>query len=124
MAEAATVRMVLPLPPSVNSYWRSVPATRNRTARVLISQEGRRFKQRCRLVALAQCRAPMQGDVSVAAVVYFRDRRRDLDNVLKPLLDALQGAAYVNDRQIVHLDFRKALDPKAPRIELELRPAA
>jgi Holliday junction resolvase RusA-like endonuclease len=66
----------------------------------------------------------MEGAVSLRATVYFRDHRRDLDNVFKPLLDALQGIAYANDRQITHLDFRKALDPKNPRIEMEIRRCA
>jgi Holliday junction resolvase RusA-like endonuclease len=87
---------------------------------VLISEEGRRFKARCQLVAQAQVATPLAGEVSMRAMVYFRDHRRDLDNVLKPLLDALQGIVYANDRQIVHLDFRKALDPRHPRIELEI----
>ena len=117
----ASLTLIVPLPPSVNSYWRSVPASRNRRARVLISEEGRRFKTRCRLVATAQCPKPLLGDVAVVATVYFRDRRRDLDNVLKPLLDALQGIAYANDRQIAHLDFRKSLDPTNPRIEMVIR---
>jgi crossover junction endodeoxyribonuclease RusA len=122
--DASRVVLVLPLPPSVNGYWRSVPATRNHRARVLISEEGRRFKDRCRLAAIAQCRTPLTGDLSITATVYFRDHRRDLDNVFKPLLDALQGAAYANDRQIVHLDFRKALDKARPRVELTIQEAA
>jgi crossover junction endodeoxyribonuclease RusA len=116
------VRLTLPLPPSVNSYWRSVPATRNRRARVLISEEGRRFKARCRLAAQVQCKAPMAGEIEVRAVVYFRDNRRDLDNVFKPLLDALQGVAYTNDRQVHRLDFSKRIDRGNPRIEMEIAP--
>lgn len=114
------MRLTLPLPPSVNSYWRSVPASRNRIARVMISEEGRRFKIRCINAAHLQCRTPLTGDVSLRATVYFKDRKRDLDNCLKPLLDALQGIVYVNDRQVVHLDFTKALDKGNPRIEMEV----
>jgi Holliday junction resolvase RusA-like endonuclease len=91
---------------------------------VLISEEGRRFKVRCELAAQAQCKQPLQGDISVRGVVYFKDHRRDLDNVLKPLLDALQGIAYRNDRQIVHLDFTKRLDRGNPRVELWIEPVA
>jgi len=116
------VSLVLPLPPSVNSYWRSVPATRNRVARVLISERGRRFKRACRLAASAQCANPIEGDVSLRAVVYFKDRRRDLDNCLKPLLDALNGIVYRDDRQVAHLDFTKRLDPRNPRVELFASP--
>lgn len=114
------VTMVLPLPPSVNSYWRSVPATRNRIARVLISEQGRRFKRACQVAAQAQCKKPLVGDVSLRCVVYFKDRRRDLDNVCKPLLDALNGVAYGDDRQIVHIELTKRLDPKRPRVEVKL----
>jgi crossover junction endodeoxyribonuclease RusA len=114
------VALVLPLPPSVNSYWRSVPATRNRIARVLISEQGRRFKRACRTAAAAQCKSPLDGDVSLRCVVYFKDRRRDLDNVCKPLLDALNGVAYGDDRQIVHIELTKRLDPKRPRVEVTL----
>lgn len=118
------IPMTLPLPPSVNHYWRSVPATRSRRAMVLISEEGRRFKTRCRLAAQVQCPAPIAGDVSLTAVVYFRDRRRDLDNVLKPLLDALKGVVYEDDRQVAHLDFRREYDRQRPRIEMQVRRCA
>jgi crossover junction endodeoxyribonuclease RusA len=118
----SAVTLILPLPPSVNSYWRSVPATRNRRARVLISENGRRFKDACRIAGYAQCRKPLEGEVSVAGVVYFRDRRRDLDNTLKPLLDALQGIVYANDRQIARIELVRAYDQKRPRVELTVAP--
>lgn len=114
--------LTVPLPPSVNHYWRSVPATRNRRARVLISEGGRIFKRSCQLAALAQVRKPLETDLSLAAVVYFQNRRRDLDNCLKPLLDALQGAAYLNDRQIAHIEMRREIDRDRPRVELTLTP--
>lgn len=117
------ILLTLPLPPSVNSYWRSVPVRASRAAKVLISEEGRRFKARCRLVAQAQCRKPIDGPVELIATVYFRDRRRDLDNVLKPLLDALQGVVYINDSQVCRIDFRKAIDKANPRIEMQVEAA-
>jgi crossover junction endodeoxyribonuclease RusA len=112
--------VILPLPPSVNAYWRSVPATRNRRARVLISEAGRAFKDAARLAAAAQCRVPLSGDVRLSGVVYFQNKRRDLDNVFKPLLDALQGWAYINDSQVAHIDFRRAIDCHRPRVELTI----
>lgn len=121
-AAGQPVTLVLPLPPSVNSFWRSVPATRNRIAKVLISEQGRRFKRACQLAAAAQCATPMDGDVSLRCVVYFKDRRRDLDNVLKPLLDALNGIVYRDDRQVAHLEFTKRFDVRRPRVELVAAP--
>lgn len=122
------ISLTLPLPPSVNSFWRSVPARAGQRAKVLISEEGRRFKSRCELMIRMQQRdhglAPFEGEVEVSGVVYFADKRRDLDNVLKPLLDVLQGAAYKNDRQICRIDVRRGLDAKNPRVELQIRAAA
>lgn len=114
--------ILLPLPPSVNHYWRSVPATRSHRARVMISENGRRFKAACRLAALAQFRVPLEGELAIRGVVFFQDRRRDLDNILKPLLDALQGAAYINDRQIVHIELTRRIDKRRPRVELVVQP--
>jgi Holliday junction resolvase RusA-like endonuclease len=64
----------------------------------------------------------MDGDVSLRCVVYFKDRRRDLDNVLKPLLDALNGIVYRDDRQVAHLEFTKRFDVRRPRVELVAAP--
>ena len=47
------------------------------------------------------------GPVYMVIQVFPPDaRRRDLDNILKPLLDALQhGGAYGDDSQIGHLEI-------------------
>lgn len=116
------IRLTLPIPPSVNSYWRSTVNRRSGLAKVLISQEGRRFKTRCQMLAQMQCSEPINVKVAVTATVYFGDRRRDLDNVMKPLFDALEGVVYRNDRQIHEIHFRKALDRQNPRIEMEIEP--
>jgi crossover junction endodeoxyribonuclease RusA len=89
----------LPYPPSINHYWRRVGA------RTLISREGRRFRQRVIAVLVGRRVEPLIGPLAVEVDVYPPDnRRRDLDNVQKSLLDALQhGGAYLDDGQIVHL---------------------
>jgi len=94
----------LPYPPSVNHYWRRL---RNLT---LISREGRRFRARVQAILAAQRATPMQGNLGVTIYVYPPDgRRRDLDNVLKALLDALEkGGAYENDNQIAELAVNRA----------------
>lgn len=120
--EPEEIRVVLPLPPSVNSFWRSVPVRSGRAAKVLISEEARRWKTRAMLAAIAQCRTCFECDVEVEAVVYFADRKRDLDNVCKPTLDILQKRAYRNDRQVVRMEWRKAIDRTNPRVELVIRP--
>jgi Holliday junction resolvase RusA-like endonuclease len=90
----------LPYPPSINHYWRRVGP------RTLISREGRRFRQRVMALLAARGVEPLVGDLAVEVEVYPPDRRRrDLDNCLKSLLDALQhGGAYADDSQIVRLE--------------------
>ncbi len=101
--EAVTPALMLelPYPPSVNHYWRRVGA------RTLISRAGRKF--RARVVAhLAMRRLqPMTGALAVHVTVHPPDRRRrDLDNAMKALLDALaHGGAYEDDSQIDRLEI-------------------
>jgi crossover junction endodeoxyribonuclease RusA len=95
--------IVLPYPPSINHYWRRVGP------RTLISREGRRFRQRVMAVLAARGVQPLQGPLAVEVEVYPPDnRRRDIDNVQKALLDALQhGGAYLDDSQVVRLAIVK-----------------
>ena len=47
---------------------------------------------------------PMLGKVEVTAVFTGAHGSADLDNLIKGLLDALQGIIIVNDRQVSHLE--------------------
>jgi len=94
----------LPWPPSVNHYWRRQGNT------YFVSSEGKAYRDelyyRC-----AQYRglfAPEQR-LSVAIEAYPPDkRRRDLDNILKSLLDSLQYAGvYADDSQIDFLAIKR-----------------
>ncbi len=93
----------LPYPPSINHYWRRVGR------HTLISRTGRAF--RAEVVAiLAQRRVRMlDGALEIEIELHPPDRRRrDVDNALKSLLDALQhGGAYADDSQIVRLEVTK-----------------
>jgi crossover junction endodeoxyribonuclease RusA len=97
------LELELPYPPSVNHYFRMVGR------RVLISREGRAFRKRvCSTLAALGVR-PMDGRLALEIEVYPPDnRRRDIDNVQKALLDAMQhGGAYRDDSQIVRLVIEK-----------------
>jgi crossover junction endodeoxyribonuclease RusA len=70
--------------------------------------------------AIAQARMVGQpvpsGPVSVTVNVFCADaRRRDLDNCVKALTDALNGIAYEDDAQICVLYATKELDREYPR---------
>jgi len=97
------LELELPFPPSVNHYWRRVGP------RTLISREGRAFREKvCSILAASGVR-PLTGPVHLIVELYPPDRRRrDVDNALKSLLDALEkGGAYRNDSQIVTLTVEK-----------------
>ena len=93
----------LPYPPSINHYWRRVGP------RTLISREGRRFRERVLAILAARCVEPLWGPLAAEIDIYPPDhRRRDVDNVQKALLGALQhGGAYQDDSQIVRLTIEK-----------------
>ena len=96
MAAVNPLEFDLPWPPSVNRYWR------NLGDRVLISREGRAYRERVVAMLAAHTAEPLSGRVAVKITVYPPDRRRrDLDNMLKALLDALAyGGVYDDDGQI------------------------
>ena len=98
------ITLELPYPPSVNHYWRHF------RGRTLISRGGRAFRDAvCAALAAAQVR-PLAGHLAVAVEVYPPDRRRrDIDNVQKALLDALEhGGAFRDDSQVVWLLTERA----------------
>lgn len=105
------VRFTLPYPPSANHYWRRVGS------RTLISREGRTFnKNVCALLAGSPGdsgngprKPPTGGRIALCMDAYPPDRRRrDLDNLQKPVLDAIERAgAYKDDGQIDLLVTRR-----------------
>ncbi len=104
---APTTHLELPYPPSINHYWRKW------NNRMVISREGREYRTTvCGLLAQpagAGRVPPRDGRLALCMDAFPPDRRRrDLDNLQKPLLDALEHAAvYENDSQIDLLITRR-----------------
>ena len=90
--------LVLPYPPSANHYWRHVGP------KVLISKQGRDYRKAVEAAAFP-VGAPQSDRLSVKVRLFPPDRRRrDLDNTLKPLLDACTHAGlWLDDSQIDEL---------------------
>jgi crossover junction endodeoxyribonuclease RusA len=103
------MRLSLPYPPSTNHYWRHDRGVTH------VSREGRRFRDLVGLhVYAADSQKTLTGRLIVRVQACAPDRRRrDLDNVLKALLDALEKSGlYENDSQIDRLIVeRAAVDP-------------
>jgi len=99
------MKLFLPYPPSVNTYWRHV--VMGRSARVLISKKGREYREAvCRIVLAnrvhGETRMPGSRKLAVKLTAFPPDARaRDLDNLPKAVLDALTHAGvWADDSQI------------------------
>ena len=109
--------LILPYPPTMNTYWRHVGY------RTLISREGRTFRRNvCALLGGGRRRPPTSGRIALALDASPPDRRRrDLDNLQKPVLDALEHAGiYADDSQIDLLVTRRREVVPGGRLEVEV----
>lgn len=122
------LRLTLGLPPSTNHLYRVV-VRQGKGGRYLgraLATEVLTFRQEV-AVAIQQARAagqptafPRHRPLAVRVVAYMPNLRRDLDNVLKGLLDALAPQLGIDDAWVVELVARKRIDPAHPRCEVEL----
>ena len=96
------IRITLPPPPSANVYWRTRLSYGSKKPRAVTyrSPEANAYAARVRTLGQLARLVPFTGEV-VVVIDWYRDRRAgDVDNRIKPLLDALQGLAFVNDNQV------------------------
>jgi len=122
-ASAGELRLVLPLPPSINHQYATVQGRR------VLSRAGREFKALVAEemedwldehpgidVALFQ-----RHYLALTITFYFASvLRRDLDGGLKIAQDALCEALGVNDNLVIEIHLSKRVDRHCPRIEVHL----
>lgn len=107
-------RFTLPYPPSGNRYWRHA------RGRTYLSAEAVAYIADAGKEAIRQRVRPLAGNVVVSLTVYRPAKRGDLDNTAKVLLDAMNGIAWTDDKQIVELHLYRNEDKKNPRVEVEV----
>lgn len=94
-----SLHFTLPYPPSVNHYWSAM------RGRMFVSRRGKDYRTAAALALLEQ-RVPrdgLAGPLRVSLVANPPDRkRRDLDNVLKALLDAIVAVNVIEDDSNIH----------------------
>lgn len=92
--------LTLPWPPSVNTYWRTFQG------RMIISEKGRQYRKDVADQVLIQRGSKNFAGKMRVEIQAFRpdNRRRDLDNLLKAILDGCTHAGvWVDDSNIVDL---------------------
>lgn len=119
------VKFSLPLPPGINQQYATVGKRR------VLSKASRRYKrtaikhiQRLRFEDRIPDRlveALANGYVGLFIDFYFKTPlRRDLDGGLKIAQDAICEALGINDNRVVDVHLVKRIDPRHPRLEVEL----
>lgn len=103
MRSYCVIEITLPFPPSTNHVWRWY------RGRVVLSAEGRRFREQVWWLLRAARVRTLKGPVVFQVDVHPPNRRQfDLDNRIKSLLDACQhGGAFDNDNQVVRIIAQK-----------------
>lgn len=89
---------------------------------VFKTQETRDWEDEAQVSILqTKGRKLLTGDVYVGVELFLK-RDRDVDN-LKLILDSLQDNGIIkNDSQVIHLNIKKFVDKKQPRVEVEVLP--
>lgn len=79
------------------------------------------YERAVRLSALSAGVRRASGPVAVELRLYLPDARaRDVDNLAKSILDALNGVAYADDSQVCELRATKEIDRARPRVEVRI----
>ncbi len=113
------MKIELPWPPSVNTYWRNVGG------KVLISKKGRAYRKTVSELAFIGRWQPFESArLGVAIVAFPPDKRkRDLDNLPKAVFDSLQHAGvYDDDEQIDYFSIQRCAVERPGRVELLIIP--
>jgi|TARA_R110000824_G_C15132322_1_gene669142 crossover junction endodeoxyribonuclease RusA len=98
------MKLTLPYPPSVNTYWRANGKRR------FISKAGILFTQEVILIVKqSKAKSFEERRLAISVVIHPRSKRKfDLDNTLKAILDALMKAGmYNDDSQIDYIEIAR-----------------
>ena len=141
----STVTLVLPYPISTNRYWRSFVPRGGSRAIVVVSDEAKAYKAEvAELARAAGVRKPLEGRAAVRIRLFparpqdwARRARKapdtwddtvqciDLGNAEKVLSDALNGIAWVDDKQLRRIVLERCEpDELGARVVVEISPVA
>ncbi|WP_339026119.1 RusA family crossover junction endodeoxyribonuclease [Leclercia pneumoniae] len=118
------MKLVLPFPPSVNTYWRA-PNKGPLKGRHLISAKGRAYQSAACSAIVDQLRRlpkPSTAPAAVEILLFPPDsRRRDIDNYNKALFDALTHAGvWEDDSQVKRMLVEWGPQVAGGRVEITI----
>jgi Holliday junction resolvase RusA-like endonuclease len=115
-----SISLVLPYPPTENTYRRTVILGGKNTkmrAVPILSREARAYKEAVKLVVPA---LRLEGLLHVSICLYRPRKVGDIDNGLKALFDSMSGIVYLDDSQICRLTVERFDDKANPRAEVTI----
>ncbi|MFA1646288.1 MAG: RusA family crossover junction endodeoxyribonuclease [Enterobacteriaceae bacterium] len=118
------MKLMLPFPPSVNTYWRA-PNKGPLKGRHLISAKGRAYQSAACSAIVDQLRRlpkPSTAPAAVEIILFPPDsRRRDIDNYNKALFDALTHAGvWEDDSQVKRMLVEWGPQVAGGRVEITI----
>ncbi len=110
------IKLDLPYPPSANHTYSYAHG------RPVLTQDARAYRHAVRKIIASQRLKPFMGPLAIRIEIFPPDqRRRDIDNCLKSLLDALQHAgAFWDDSQIIVLHAIKHPPMQGGRVQVAI----
>ena len=82
---------------------------------VAMQYHGEVFEGALRVSIKAYCKRPMRGAGK------YPTKRPDADNIAKAILDALNGVAWKDDKQVVELSITKEWAEKHEKVEVSIK---
>ena len=127
--QSGDFHIVLPFPPSVNTYWRTttVKVGRKMVQRTLLSAKGRKYKAAVKQQMYTATRPRQPYDGRLIAVIELAapdNRRRDIDNHVKPILDVMtENGIWIDDEQVDELHVKRLPVERPGFARLSIMPA-
>ncbi len=95
--------------PSVNHYWITIPSQK---CRRVLSDKGKTFREEIILECRNACNympfpKPCTIDADIRVTFKSKGKKRDLDNILKPIFDAMEGYLFEDDNQIDRISIAR-----------------
>lgn len=124
--QAITIRLVLPLPPSINEQYVVVGKRKRVLSKVASSWKKNATKIMTLLrdqskISPVEERALQANLLGVYMTFYFATpMRRDIDGGVKITLDTIATCLGFDDRNVVDMHLTKQIDPLDPRVEVEI----